>query len=851
MSETDTEEEIELLSPVALEEFVIAGEKTVGVQFDSQIEWVELLEASQPQVLEASQPQVLEASQPQVLEASQPQVEILPEEVIPIEETIEKLLKSERQCWEEARKRVFPASSVTLSSLSVSIREQNALELVVQMRPYVRERHSLEVRLLFPFQLPASPKSPPEAKVLGVNPLLSSDLKKSVPWEVPAARLCHLFATLELEQNEHKRLALFSKQIEDSGFSALEQKLLKQTELTLGDERTHRGQARAAYACFVGDGQSGSAAAGKAPRRQREGGSPALTARREELLKVFLYASNPKNVCAHCYHCGRLHGTPLPRPIPCDASECRRLELDSPLSWDLWSEVRASGHMAEFFLCSLLEALRGPQGKSRRGASVSPAPSLYKKDLEHLKLQQQYGGPEPGNAAAAGVGVPVAAAAAVAEEYEYDILERDLGHLQSHLNVGALMAARSNPELWGYLVGGHLEKYKESGVLKQLSSSSVTNVHLLPRDSHTPILLLWWILRGATLKGTTYTLVGFSELPGAIGGDTTFTSTLSSLLSPASGGSKRPLTLTNALEEGAVQIVAVHGYAPLRYAAKELREEYWRRFKEERRKKGEEEERHDDGLEILENNSQGWNSGIEVEEEEEEEEVVEYEGEALVAPAPLKNAATNRFPLNITAATAGKGRRRKRKRQAVGLYPTTTTHFYHGSSIGNWHSILRGGLVVLSGTQYMSAGAAYGSGIYMASPGFFPTSYIYSAPRMGTQYIGPKPFIEKTTSSSSSSCPASALSSSLVKRDEAKALLLLSAWKATEQASQSFHPAFSYHAPQANPAFPSHCRTNFLCYAILRVEAGTKLVVSGVNGIHVAPRTEDVQITHLVLLGGR
>ncbi len=39
---------------------------------------------------------------------------------------------------------------------------------------------------------------------------------------------------------------------------------------------------------------------------------------------------------------------------------------------------------------------------------------------------------------------------------------------------------------------------------------------------------------------------------------------------------------------------------------------------------------------------------------------------------------------------------------------------YHGSSIGNWHSILRMGIKVFSNTKYMSAGAAYGAGAYFA-----------------------------------------------------------------------------------------------------------------------------------------
>lgn len=40
---------------------------------------------------------------------------------------------------------------------------------------------------------------------------------------------------------------------------------------------------------------------------------------------------------------------------------------------------------------------------------------------------------------------------------------------------------------------------------------------------------------------------------------------------------------------------------------------------------------------------------------------------------------------------------------------------WHGSGSGNWHVILRTGLRNMSNTQFMSTGAAYGSGIYFAT----------------------------------------------------------------------------------------------------------------------------------------
>lgn len=42
-------------------------------------------------------------------------------------------------------------------------------------------------------------------------------------------------------------------------------------------------------------------------------------------------------------------------------------------------------------------------------------------------------------------------------------------------------------------------------------------------------------------------------------------------------------------------------------------------------------------------------------------------------------------------------------------------YFYHGSACHNWHLILKNGLKNYSNTKYMTAGAAYGSGIYLAN----------------------------------------------------------------------------------------------------------------------------------------
>ena len=50
-------------------------------------------------------------------------------------------------------------------------------------------------------------------------------------------------------------------------------------------------------------------------------------------------------------------------------------------------------------------------------------------------------------------------------------------------------------------------------------------------------------------------------------------------------------------------------------------------------------------------------------------------------------------------------------------------YLYHGSNLGNWHSILRNGIRNMSRTSLMTAGAAYGSGIYLSDSLQFAMSY--------------------------------------------------------------------------------------------------------------------------------
>ena len=54
---------------------------------------------------------------------------------------------------------------------------------------------------------------------------------------------------------------------------------------------------------------------------------------------------------------------------------------------------------------------------------------------------------------------------------------------------------------------------------------------------------------------------------------------------------------------------------------------------------------------------------------------------------------------------------------------TGSIYQFHGSSLGNWHPILRNGLKVMSNTKYMSAGAAYGAGIYVADQSSISLGY--------------------------------------------------------------------------------------------------------------------------------
>lgn len=51
-------------------------------------------------------------------------------------------------------------------------------------------------------------------------------------------------------------------------------------------------------------------------------------------------------------------------------------------------------------------------------------------------------------------------------------------------------------------------------------------------------------------------------------------------------------------------------------------------------------------------------------------------------------------------------------------------YLFHGSPIGNWHSILRNGIKNMSGTRFMSTGQAHGAGVYASDN--IGTAYSYS-----------------------------------------------------------------------------------------------------------------------------
>lgn len=86
---------------------------------------------------------------------------------------------------------------------------------------------------------------------------------------------------------------------------------------------------------------------------------------------------------------------------------------------------------------------------------------------------------------------------------------------------------------------------------------------------------------------------------------------------------------------------------------------------------------------------------------------------AHLAPVPkeqsIKGLPKEIIPFVLISANPEREAQFRIKRKKFGSF-----YAFHGSSTGNWHCILRSGLKNYSGTNKMSAGQAYGPGIYLA-----------------------------------------------------------------------------------------------------------------------------------------
>ncbi|CAN0169584.1 unnamed protein product, partial [Hapterophycus canaliculatus] len=69
----------------------------------------------------------------------------------------------------------------------------------------------------------------------------------------------------------------------------------------------------------------------------------------------------------------------------------------------------------------------------------------------------------------------------------------------------------------------------------------------------------------------------------------------------------------------------------------------------------------------------------------------------------------------VTGTAEREARFQTMKRMAAKNGGTGSFFAFHGSKSENWHGILHMGLRNMSGTKFMTAGAAYGHGIYMAN----------------------------------------------------------------------------------------------------------------------------------------
>lgn len=79
---------------------------------------------------------------------------------------------------------------------------------------------------------------------------------------------------------------------------------------------------------------------------------------------------------------------------------------------------------------------------------------------------------------------------------------------------------------------------------------------------------------------------------------------------------------------------------------------------------------------------------------------------------------------------------REKAFQALKQSEKSTYFAFHGSDTGNWFSILRTGLKNLSNTQYMTTGAVWGPGVYLAETSQMSSSYAVSSPAWPKSMFG-------------------------------------------------------------------------------------------------------------------
>eukprot|EP01090_Pellita_catalonica_P000924 TRINITY_DN1065_c0_g1_i1.p1 TRINITY_DN1065_c0_g1~~TRINITY_DN1065_c0_g1_i1.p1 ORF type:complete len:755 (-),score=117.75 TRINITY_DN1065_c0_g1_i1:16-2280(-) len=105
---------------------------------------------------------------------------------------------------------------------------------------------------------------------------------------------------------------------------------------------------------------------------------------------------------------------------------------------------------------------------------------------------------------------------------------------------------------------------------------------------------------------------------------------------------------------------------------------------------------------------------------------------AHISPLPadkhIKEMSTPHQFVFVSDNPQKEARFRQLKAEAAKRGGKGSFYAFHGSAVGNWHSILRNGLKNYSNTNKMSAGAAYGPGIYLASNASTSSGYMVAGP---------------------------------------------------------------------------------------------------------------------------